>query len=118
METPRTVGQVLYYLRQQHGAKVKDLQAPLNLKPHRYYQVEKDIKELSLLVAVKLCAYYGLALDEFISLIGPAEFERKDLDTLKFEGKREKAGLEKAALETAARMIKNGIVPGEATDVQ
>jgi len=64
-------------------------------------------------VAVKLCEFYDLAFDELISLIDPAEFERKDLNALKFERKREAAAARQTALETAARMIRNGIVSAE-----
>jgi transcriptional regulator with XRE-family HTH domain len=110
MEAKRTVGQTLYYLRGQHGMRVKDLLVPLNVKAHTYSQVERDQRELSFLMAVKLCEFYGLAIDELISLIDPAEFERKDLNALKFERKREAASARKTALETAARMIRNGIV--------
>jgi transcriptional regulator with XRE-family HTH domain len=117
MNTKLTVGQAMRCLRQQHGMRISDLEAPLNIKAHRYSQIERDLRELSFLAAVKLCKFYGLALDEFISLIGQAEFERKDLDTLKFERKREGAALRKTALETAARMIQNGIVHGKEENI-
>jgi len=47
METKRTVGQTLQYLRGQRGMRVKDLLTPLNIKAHTYSQIERDQRELS-----------------------------------------------------------------------
>jgi transcriptional regulator with XRE-family HTH domain len=90
----RTVGETLSYLRTVFLPRSKDLYAALNTTPSTYLKVERGKRELSLIMAVRLCRFYGLELEEFLGLLAPSELERKDLSSIKWLEKNNERILE------------------------
>ena len=78
-----TVGQLLAKLRQASPSKGSDLYAALNTTSSTYIKIERDQRDLSFLMALRLCQFYQLDLYEFISMLSDEELARKDLSGIK-----------------------------------
>lgn len=89
----RTIGETLSYLRAVYLPVSKDLYAALNTTPSTYLKVERGKRELSLIMAVRLCRFYGLEMEEFIGLLTQAELERKELSSIKWLEKQAERNL-------------------------
>nr|WP_121272142.1 hypothetical protein [Pedobacter schmidteae] len=83
-----TIGEALRHLRQLYWCRNQDLILALNTNGASYQRIEKGQKELSLILAVRLCRFYDISLDNLIDLIDPAELERKELSAIKIAEKR------------------------------
>ena len=86
----QTVGQVLAKLRQDYKPDNNALAAALQTSYTTYLKTERDQRELSFLMALRLCHFYGLDIHELISMIGEQELNRKDLSVLRAQEKRER----------------------------
>jgi transcriptional regulator with XRE-family HTH domain len=95
-----TVGQLLAKLRQ--GCRLSsDLYKALNTSSSTYLKIERGERELSFLMALRLCKFYQLDLHEFISMLSDEELERKDLSGIKAMMQRER----KKAVALKAKVI-------------
>ena len=97
-EANLTLGQVLARLRQIYQPEQKALAQALQMSFTTYLKTERDQRELSFLMALRICRFYKLGLHEFISMVSDKELERSDRSVSKaFEQrKRKKAELLKA----------------------
>lgn len=85
-----TVGQVLAKLRQDYKPDNNELATALQTSYTTYLKTERDQRELSFLMALRLCHFYGLDIHELISMIGEQELSRKDFSVLRAQEKRDR----------------------------
>ena len=105
-----TIGQLLYKLRMAYRGKSSDLYAALRTSSSTYLKVEREERELSFLMALRVCQFYKLDLHEFISMLSNQELDRQDFATIQAQLKREK----KKAEAAKARVIDiktNEVIP-------
>jgi transcriptional regulator with XRE-family HTH domain len=91
-----SVGQALRHLRIQHGVNSAELHACINVSSSTYLKVERDERDLTFLMALRICYYYDLDIHEFIAMIKPDELERKDLSSIRVIANRAKKKKEAA----------------------
>ncbi len=97
-DTKFTLGQLLARLRQVYQPDSKALSEALQTSYTTYLKVERGHRELSFLMALRICQFYKMDLYEFISMLSDEELGRNDLSVIKFHHKMEqkKAALLKA----------------------
>lgn len=91
-----TVGQVLARLREDRRPSNPELYKALQTSSSTYLKIERDQRDLSFLMALRLCQFYGLDLHEFISMLSDAELSRQDFSVSKALEKRERKKAEAA----------------------
>jgi transcriptional regulator with XRE-family HTH domain len=91
-----SVGQALRHLRLKHGVNSSELQACINVSSSTYLKIERDERDLTFLMALRVCYYYDIDIHDFIAMIKPDELERKDLSSIRVNGNREKKKKEAA----------------------
>lgn len=97
-ETKFSVGQLLARLRHIHQPDHKALAEAVHASYTTYLNTERGKRELSFLMALRLCKFYKLDLHDFISMLSDQELGRHDLSVLKAHEKieRKKAEARKA----------------------
>ena len=53
-------------------------------------KIERDQRELSLLMALRVCQFYQLDLHEFISMLSDEELRRQDYAVIRVQQQRER----------------------------
>lgn len=96
-----TVGQVLARLREQRKPSNTELYKALKASSSTYLKIERDQRDLSFVMALRLCQFYQLDLHEFISMLSDEELSRQDFSVSKALEKRER----KKAEATQAKVI-------------
>lgn len=91
-----TVGQLLSQLRMTRCSSNADLYKALRTSGSTYLKVERDQRELSFLMALRICAFYRLDLHEFISMLSDEELDRPDYSVIRAQEKRERKKAEAA----------------------
>ena len=91
-----TIGQLLYKLRMGYRGKSSDLYSALRTSSSTYLKVERGERELSFLMALRVCQFYKLDLHDFISMLSDQELDRQDFATIQAQLKREKKKAEAA----------------------
>lgn len=90
LETKLSVGQLLARLRQIHQPDHKALAEAVHASYTTYLNTERGERELSFLMALRLCQFYKLDLYEFISMLSDEELARNDFSVIKAQEKRER----------------------------
>ena len=90
-----TLGELLARLRQIHQPDHKALAQALQMSYTTYLKTERDQRELSFLMALRICQFYKIDLHEFVSMLSDEELGRSELSISKALQKRER---KKAAL--------------------
>jgi transcriptional regulator with XRE-family HTH domain len=85
-----SVGQVLAHIRQSFGLNKQTVGKAMGMSGTTYQKIERDERELSFIMALRLCRFYQMDIHELISLIDDNELERRDLSIIKMEAKRAK----------------------------
>lgn len=87
-----SVGQALSHLRRRHRHHLgcKELGHALRTSHSTYLKIERDERDLSFVMALRLCQFYDMDIHDFISMIDEAELERKDLSSIKMQIRKEK----------------------------
>jgi transcriptional regulator with XRE-family HTH domain len=98
---PQTIGEVLYQLREQHGLGSVAVATGLCTTSSTYLKVERGQRELSFLMALRVCQFYQLDLHEFISLLSDEELNRQDWSVIRVQQQRER----KKAEASQARVV-------------
>jgi plasmid maintenance system antidote protein VapI len=96
-----TVGQVLARLMDQRQPNKPALYEALRTSSSTYLKIERDERDLSFLMALRLCRFYELDLHEFISMLSDEELGRRDISVSRALEKREA----KKAEATTAKVI-------------
>ncbi len=96
-----TVGQALSKLMQQYRPDKPSLYKALQTSPSTYLKIERDQRELSLLMALRICQFYKLDLHEFVSMLSDEELRRQDYAVIRVQQQRER----KKALAAKATVI-------------
>ena len=91
-----TVGQVLAQLMEQHKPGKLDLYKALKTSGSTYLKIERDQRDLSFVMALRVCQFYGLDLHEFISMLSDEELSRQDFSVSKALEKRDRKKAEAA----------------------
>jgi transcriptional regulator with XRE-family HTH domain len=90
-----TLGQVLARLRQIHQPEQKTLAQALQMSYTTYLKVERDQRELSFLMALRICQFYKIDLHEFVSMLSDEELSRAELSISNALEKRERKKAER-----------------------
>jgi hypothetical protein len=90
-----TLGQVLARLRRSCPL-CSDLYKALNTSAATYLKVERGERELSFLMALRICEFYKLDLHEFISMLSDEELGRQDYSVIRVQQQRERKKMEAA----------------------
>jgi len=106
-EPKRTVGGLLARLREVYRPGSADLCRALNTTSSTYLKIERDQRDLSFLMAVRLCAFYHLDIDEFIAMLSDEELARKDLSGIKALRQRARKKEEAARAKMSAADSEN-----------
>jgi transcriptional regulator with XRE-family HTH domain len=89
-DTKLTVSQLLMRLRHIHQPDHKALAEVLQMSYTTYLNTERGHRELSFLMALRICQFYKMDLHEFISLLSDEELGRNELSITKALEKRER----------------------------
>ncbi len=85
-----TLGQLLTRLRQIHQPDQKALAKALQMSYTTYLKTERGQRELSFLMALRICQFYKMDLHEFVSMLSDEELGRNELSIIKALEKRER----------------------------
>ena len=85
-----SVGQLLARLRQTYKPDNKVLAEALQTSYTTYLNTERGKRELSFLMALRICQFYKVDLHEFISMLSDEELRRNDLSIIKAQQQRER----------------------------
>ena len=96
-----TVAELLAQLRRIYQPAPKALAEALHASYTTYLNTERGERELSFLMALRLCQFYKLDLHDFISMLSDEELGRHDLSVIKAREKIER----KKAEATKAKVI-------------
>jgi len=91
-----TVGQALARLMQQYRPDKPSLYKALQTSSSTYLKIERDQRELSLLMALRVCQFYKLDLHEFVSMLSDEELKRQDYAVIRVQQQRERKKAEAA----------------------
>jgi hypothetical protein len=91
-----TIAEVLIRLRNSIPGISRDLYKALRTSSGTYLKVERGERELSLLMALRICKFYKLDLHEFISMLSDEELSRQDYSVIQAQLKRERKKAEQA----------------------
>ena len=100
-----SVGQALARLRQIYQPGSKDLAIALGTSSTTYLKIERGQRDLTFLMALKLCRFYNLDVHDFISMLSDDELMRKDLTGIKALLKIEIKKAEVAKVKAAAEVV-------------
>ena len=89
-----TLSQLLVRLRQIYQPDSKALSEALHTSYTTYLKTERGKRELSFLMALRICQFYKLDLHEFISMLSDEELGRNELSIIKALEKRERKKVE------------------------
>src|SRR5215210_2315519 len=85
-----TIAQLLARLRHTYQPDHKALADALQMSYTTYLKTERGQRELSFLMALKICRFYKMDLHEFVSMLSDEELRRHDLSIIKAKEKIEK----------------------------
>lgn len=105
-----TVGQVLARLREQRRPNNPALYKALQTTSSTYLKIERDQRDLSFVMALRVCQFYQLDLHEFISMLSDEELGRQDYSVIRVQKQRERKKAE-AAMAKIIDMKKSAAVP-------
>ena len=88
--TRLTLGQLLARLRHIHQPDHKALAEALQISYTTYLKTERGNRELSFLMALRICQFYKLDLHEFVSMLSDEELGRDDLPVIREKEKRKR----------------------------
>ena len=91
-----TVGQALARLMAKYKPNKPELYKALKASNSTYLKIERDQRELSLVMALRVCQFYQLDLHEFIAMLSDGELARQDFSVSKALEKRERKKAEAA----------------------
>ena len=89
-DTKFTLSQLLAHLRRVYQPDNKALSEALKISYTSYINTERGRRELSFLMALRICRFYKLDLYEFISMLSDEELDRNDLSVIKHKQQKEK----------------------------
>lgn len=98
-----TVGQLLFRLRQMCRPDNKALMLALKTSHATCRKIERDERDLSFIMALKLCRFYDIDIHEFISMLADHELDRPDISSLKDVMRKEKK--RKATMKSQAQHV-------------
>lgn len=96
-----TLGEALAQLRQINKPEPKALAAALQMSYTTYLNTERGKRELSFLMALRICQFYKLDLHEFAAMISDEELGRSEISISNALRKRER----KKAEQLKAKVI-------------
>jgi transcriptional regulator with XRE-family HTH domain len=94
-----TVGELLLKLRRSYGGHCDDIYRAIRTSSATYRKIERGERELSFLMALRLCDFFRLDLHEFISLLSDEELNRQDSSTIRALERMEKRKKEQKAVK-------------------
>jgi transcriptional regulator with XRE-family HTH domain len=89
-DTKLSLSQLLARLRYIHQPGHKALAEALQMSYTTYLKTERGRRELSFLMALRICQFYKMDLHEFISMLSDEELGRNELSIMKALEKRER----------------------------
>lgn len=89
-DSKHTLGELLAHLRRLHQPDQKALASELQMSYTTYLKTERGQRELSFLMALRICKFYALDLHEFVSMLSDEELGRSERSIIKVLAQREK----------------------------
>ena len=89
-ETKLTLGQLLAHLRLVYQPDNKALSDAIQTSYTTYLKTERGNRELSFLMALRLCQFYKLDIHDFISMLSDEELGRNDLSVIRAKQQRDR----------------------------
>lgn len=90
------ISELLFKLRMGYGGRCDDLYRAIRTSSSTYLKVERGERELSFLMALRICEFYQLDLHEFISMLSDEELGRQDYSVIKAKLIKERSKARKA----------------------
>jgi hypothetical protein len=84
-----------------------DIYIALRTTSSTYLKIEREQRELSFIMALRVCAFYKMDLHEFISMLNDQELDRQDFAVIRVEQQREKKKAEAAKARVIDIKTKN-----------
>jgi DNA-binding XRE family transcriptional regulator len=81
---------------QQYRPDKTSLYKALQTSSSTYLKIERDERDLTFLMALKICQFYQLDLHEFIAMLSDTELGRQDISVSRALEKRERKKAEAA----------------------
>ena len=110
-EAKFTIAEVLERLRQIHQPEPKALARALQMSYTTYLKTERGHRELSFLMALRICQFYKIDLHEFISMLSDEELRRSELSISKAVEKRERKKAELLKAKVIDIQTEQGVHP-------
>lgn len=85
-----TVGQALAKLRSMYQPDNNALSQALHTSYTTYLKTERDQRELSFLMALKICKFYKIDIHDLIVMLSDEELDRRDQSVIKAQEKRDR----------------------------
>ncbi|MEO6960541.1 MAG: hypothetical protein ABIY90_01165 [Puia sp.] len=85
-----TLAELLARLRQIHQPDHKALAEALQTSYTTYLKTERGRRELSFLMALRICLFYKMDIHEVVSMLSDEELGRNDFSVIKAKGKRDR----------------------------
>ncbi|UPK68050.1 hypothetical protein [Chitinophaga filiformis] len=107
-----TVGQALAKLRAIYQPDNTAFSQALRTSYTTYLKTERDQRELSFLMALKICKFYKIDIHDLVVMLSDEELDRRDQSVIRAQEKRDrkKAEAESAkVIDLATGKIKQGI---------
>jgi transcriptional regulator with XRE-family HTH domain len=86
-----TIGNALQELRAERRLSATEAAAGAGTTVSTYLKIERDRREVSFIMMVRLCRFYNLDIYEFLERIDSYELERPDLSVIRVLEKRNKS---------------------------
>lgn len=90
-----TVGQALARLRAIYQPDNNALSQALHTSYTTYSKTERDQRELSFLMALKICKFYKIDIHDLVVMLSDEELDRRDQSVIKAQEKRDRKKAEK-----------------------
>lgn len=83
-----TIGNALKALRTERGLSATEASDGAGTTVSTYLKIERDQREVSFIMMVRLCRFYSLDIYDFLDKIDSYELERPDLSVIRVLEKR------------------------------
>ena len=85
-----SIAALLTRLRSIHQPSPKNLALAVGMSYTTYLKTERGQRELSFLMALRICTFYKMDIHDFIALLSDAELDRSELSIQKQQQKTER----------------------------
>jgi hypothetical protein len=103
--TNLTIGQMLAWLKMVFRPNLPELYSALQMSNATYLKVERQEREMSFLMALRICKFYNLDLHQLIAMLSDEELARLEFSVSDAQAKRIRWKAEKQAAGKEAKIV-------------